>query len=377
MDTTATGEKNMKRFGSLWSQITDFPNLVLASRKAQKSKRFRDNVLLFNYELEENLHTLQKELQDHRYRPGPYKTFYIFEPKKRLISAAPYRDRMVQHALCNIIEPIFDRSLSGSCFANRKGKGTHKALVKFIKLSKKYRFCLKMDVRRYFPSMDHSILKEIIRRKIKCQDTLWLIDLILDSSNPQEDVYFHFPGDDLFMPLERRRGLPIGNLTSQMWANVYLMQLDHEMTRRFGSDRYIRYVDDMVLFSNDREELCDALQTFRDELEKLRLCLHERKTELIETRRGVNFLGFRVFPNRVRIIQENLKRARRRLKKMQIQYANGELGADKIWQSLRSWVAHLEWGDTWRLRERIFASLVFRRRVEGKGAPDAAGRLVV
>lgn len=367
----------MKRFGSLWSQITDFPNLVMASRKAQKSKRFRDNVLCFNYELEENLHTIRKQLIDHNYHPGHYKTFYIFEPKKRLISAAPYRDRVVQHALCNIIEPIFDRSFSDSCFANRKEMGTHKALEKFILLSKTYRYCLKMDVRKYFPSMDHVILKEMIRRKIKCQDTLWLVDLILYSSNPQEEICLHFPGDDLLTPLERRRGLPIGNLTSQMWANVYLMQLDHFMTQKYGGKRYIRYVDDMILFSDDREELYGALQIVRRELEKLRLSLHERKTELIETKRGVNFLGFRVFPDRVRIIQENLKRARRRLKMMQIQYARGELAMDKIMQSIRSWVAHLEWGDTWRLRERIFASLVFRRSGEGKGAPDAAGRLVV
>lgn len=311
------------------------------------------------------------------YQPGAYKTFYIYEPKKRLISAAPYRDRVVQHALCNIIEPIFNLSLSDSCFANRKGMGTHKALMKFVRLSRKYRYCLKMDVRKYFPSMDHSILKQIIRRKIKCNDTLWLIDLILDASNPQEESIQWFPGDDIISPLERRRGLPIGNLTSQMWANVYLMEIDHKLTGKFGAERYIRYVDDFALFSDDREELCEALEVVRRELEIIRLWLHERKTELVETRRGVNFLGFRIFPDRVRVKQENLRRARRRLRKMQQQYSIGIMKMEKIMQSISSWISHLEWGNTWRLREKIFASLVFRRSEEGEGAPDAARRFIL
>ena len=210
----------MKRFGNLYDQIVDFPNLIWAAEQAQRCKRFRDEVLAFNYNLEANLHRLRQELVEKTYRPGEYRTFVIFEPKRRFISAAPYRDRVVHHALCNAIEPIFNATFIDSCYANRLGKGTHKALDHFVKLARQYRYILRADIEKYFPSIDHMILKEKIRRKIKCPETLWLIELILDHSNEQEPTHLYFPGDDLLTPGERRHGLPIGNLTSQLWANV-------------------------------------------------------------------------------------------------------------------------------------------------------------
>jgi len=351
----------MKRYGELFSSVCNFENFLKAARKAQRSKRFRDDVLAFNFRLEENLLRLVQELQAKTYAPGLYKTFVIYEPKRRLISAAPYRDRVVHHAVCNVIEPIFDRTFIHSCYANRHGKGTHKALDHFVALAKRHRYCLRADVEKYFPSMDHAILKDKIRRKIKCWDTLWLIDRILDNSNEQEPVCQYFDGDELLTPCVRRHGLPIGNLTSQLWANVYLNRVDHAMAAAYGGRRYLRYVDDIALFSDDRMELHEAREQLSQALAKARLRLHPIKTEVVEVRHGVNFLGFRVFPDRIRLRQENLRRARRRMHSLADEYRQGRLEWTDVCNSLQSWNAHAAYGDTWRLREQVFNSLVFAR----------------
>ena len=203
----------MKRYGNLWHQVINWQNLYQASRKAQRGKRFRHNVLSFNYNLESELFLLQKELQTKTYQPGKYRTFRIYDPKPRLISAAPYRDRVVHHALCTVIIPIFESSFIFDSYANRLGFGTHRALDRFVKFARNNRYVLQCDISKYFPSIDHQILKEIIRRKLKCRDTLWLIDRIIDNSNLQEPVLHYFPGDDILAPVARRIGLPIGNLT--------------------------------------------------------------------------------------------------------------------------------------------------------------------
>jgi retron-type reverse transcriptase len=194
----------MKRYGNLYPQIIDFDNLYLSARKAQKGKRFRENVLQFNYNLGTELLKIQQELKDKTYQPGSYRTFYLRDIKSRLISAAPYRDRVVHHALCNIIIPIFERTFISDTYANREGYGTHKALMRFTDFARSSRYVLQCDIRKYFPSIDHEILKQLIRRKIKCPDTLWLIDAIIDNSNEQEEVNHYFPGDDLLTPIQRR-----------------------------------------------------------------------------------------------------------------------------------------------------------------------------
>lgn len=236
----------MKRYGNLWHQIIDFENLLEAARKAQRSKRFRPNVLAFNYTLEDQLLRLQHELQTQTYQPGDYRTFRIFEPKPRLISAAPYRDRVVHHALCNIIVPIFEQTFIDDSYANRSGYGTHRALRRFTKFARSHRLILQCDVQKYFPSIDHEILKAVIRRKIKCPETLWLIEQIIDRSNEQDPVLHYFPGDTLLTPNERRKGLPIGNLTSQFFANCYLNGLDHFVKEDLKAKCYLRYVDDFA-----------------------------------------------------------------------------------------------------------------------------------
>jgi retron-type reverse transcriptase len=351
----------MKRYGNLYPQIVDFDNLYLSARKAQKSKRFRPNVLAFNYHLETELLTLQKELINKTYQPGEYRTFHLRDLKTRLISAAPYRDRVVHHALCNIIVPIFERTFISDTYANRVGFGTHKALKKFTLFARSHRYILQCDIRKYFPTIDHQILKEIIRRKIKCKDTLWLIETIIDNSNEQEQIIQYFEGDDLLTPILRRKGLPIGNLSSQIFANVMLSPLDHFIKEKLKAKNYLRYVDDLALFSNNYQFLREARIEIEEYLSQLRLKIHPVKSQLFETKFGASFLGFRVFPHRIRVRNVNLHRGRKRLKRLQKDYAEAKINLKDIKQSLQSWVAHLEHGDTYQLRKQIFSDLVFTR----------------
>lgn len=212
---------------------------------------------------------------------------------------------------------------------------------RFTEFSRSSRYVLQCDLKKYFPSIDHQILKALLRRKLKCPDTLWLVDKIIDSSNEQEAVIEYFPGDDLFTPLQRRRGLPIGNLTSQFSANVYLNSFDHFIKEQLKIKKYIRYVDDFALFADNSEILAAARLALEDYLASLRLKIHPIKSQLFETKQGEIFLGFRILPSQIRVRTENLRRARRRLRQMQVEYVEGKIDLSKITQSLQSWAAHL------------------------------------
>lgn len=347
----------MKRYGNLWEQVIAFDNLLLAAHKAQKGKRFRANVLAFNYNLEQELQQLQADLSNQTYQPGIYRTFQIYEPKPRLISAAPYRDRVVHHAVCNIIVPLFERTFIDDSYANRVGFGTHRALKRFITFARQHRYVLQCDIRKYFPSLDLDILKSLLRRKIKCPETLWLLDTIIDNSNEQGPAIAYFPDDDLLTPLSRRRGLPIGNLTSQFFANVYLNGFDHFVKEQLRASCYLRYVDDFALFSDDQQFLVEARPQIEAYLAALRLKVHPIKSQLFETRCGATFLGFRVLPDRIRVRAENLHRARRRLRQLQSGCQRGSIPQAQLAQSLQSWFAHLDQGNTWQLKQKILTSL--------------------
>jgi retron-type reverse transcriptase len=171
----------VKTYRNLYPQVCDWDNLYLAYRKARKGKRGKPPAATFEYGLEANLIQLQGELVTKTYTPGAYHSFYIHEPKRRLISAAPFRDRVVHHALCNIIEPIFERSFIHDSYANRVGKGTHRALDRAQQFARRFRYVLQCDLRQFFPSIDHAILRDILARKIADNDVLWLIDRILES----------------------------------------------------------------------------------------------------------------------------------------------------------------------------------------------------
>jgi retron-type reverse transcriptase len=351
----------MKRYAGLWTPLTDFGNLYRAAHQAARGKRRRPNVLRFMFHLERQLLRLQHELRVGAYVPGAYHEFSIQEPKPRLISAAPFRDRVVHHALCNQIEPIFERSFIHDSYACRVGKGTHAALDRFSEFARRYPYVLKCDVSRFFPSIDHAILKDLVARKIKDPQVLWLVALIIDHSNPQEPVSHRFPGDDLLTPLERRIGLPIGNQTSQFFANLYLDPLDHFVKEQLGVRGYCRYCDDFVLFSHDKVFLAEARERCQWFLEGLRLQLHPRKSVIYRVDDGARFLGFRVFPSHRRLARENVARMRRRLREMQRAFAQDRLAHSDVRQRIQSWIGHASHGDTWKLRERLFNEVVFTR----------------
>ena len=348
----------MKRFSDLYDKIVTFDNLLLAYYKARKGKRNNDNVAAFEVNLEYKLFQLQEELKNKSYQPGKYKTFKIYDPKERMISAAPFRDRVVHHALCNIIEPLFEGTLIYDTYANRKGKGTHAGIRRCQQFLRQYKYVLKADIRKYFPSIDHQILKEIITRKVKCRPTLDLISLIIDNSNPQEPVPDYFPGDDLFSLNQRRKGLPMGNLTSQFFANLYLSPFDHFVKEKLRIKGYVRYVDDFVLFHDDKKYLHELKRECQRFLaEHLRLMLHPRKSEVFPTRNGVSFLGQRIFYTHRRLRRENVQRFYRRLNCRIEQYHAGTLSPEKLECQLNSWLGHARQADTWRLRRAVVRHL--------------------
>ena len=194
----------------------------MAAHRAEHGKRMQDTIGRFRTDLEAELLQLRRELLTQTYTPGTYRETIITRPKRRMISAAPFRDRVVHHALCNVVMPLFERKMIFDLYSNRAGKGTHAAIRRAQQFCGRFDYVLKCDVRKFFPSMDHAVLKATIRQTIACRDTLWLLDKIVDGSNRQEPVCQVFPGDDLAEAAARRVGLPIGNLTSQWFGGVYL-----------------------------------------------------------------------------------------------------------------------------------------------------------
>lgn len=360
----------MKTHKQLFPQIVSFENLLLAAQKAQKGKRFQDQVVRFNLRLETELLELQRSLKSQCYQPGPYHAFYITDPKPRMISAAPYRDRVVHHAVCNVIAPILENSLIFDTYANRKGKGTHKAILRYQHFARKYAYVLSCDIRKYFPSIDHEILKQLIRKKVACKSTLWLLDTIIDHSNEQEPHVPYFPGDDLFTPYVRRKGLPIGNLTSQLLGNYYLNPLDQYIKHGLRCKGYVRYVDDFVLLDNDKARLHAYRAKVDEFLNAYRLVLHPRKTQVSPTEKGMGFLGHKVFPYHRLLKGENIRRLNKRLKGMYTAYRKGTLSEEAFDLRLQSWCVHAAFSRTYSLQFRIFSD------IEAKGiSPDKAQRV--
>tara|TARA_B100001964_G_scaffold244304_1_gene325226 strand:- start:819 stop:2009 length:1191 start_codon:yes stop_codon:yes gene_type:complete len=351
----------MKRVNGLFHQICSFKNLHSAWKKAQKGKRLKKSVLFFNFNLERELIQLQEELLAKTYKPGKYTEFSIYERKPRKISAAPFRDRVVHHALINIVEPIFEKKFIFDSYACRVGKGTHSGVNRYCSFLIKNKYALKCDIKKYFPSIDREILKEKIRKKIKDKDCLWLFDLIIDSGNSQLPIADYFPGDDLFTPYERRKGIPIGNLTSQFFANVYLNDLDHFVKESLHCRYYIRYVDDFVFLDNDKKKLRHLYAKVIKFLEKDRLKISHEKTIITPVSEGIDLLGYRIFPDYRKVRKDNAFRFMRKLRRFQKMYNEWEVGWDDINPSVQSWIGHATHANTYHLREKIFNSIAFTR----------------
>ena len=339
----------------LFDAIASFAALRSAALRAAKGKRAKPGAAAFLANLETEVLRLERELVSGGYRPGRYKTIEIFDPKHRMVSAAPFRDRVVHHAFCAVCTPLFERGFIADSYANRKGKGTHRAIARYEAFRDRFRHVLRADVYRYFPAIDHKILKRDLRRRLACARTLALADCIIDASNPQEPVLLHFPGDDLFTPLERRRGLPMGNLTSQFFANLYLDCLDHFCKEVLRAKGYVRYVDDFALFHDDAGQLEAWRCRIAVFLEGRRLRLHADKTGIAETREAAEFLGLVLLPGGYRRLPEaNVRRFRNRLRGLRGRWRQGSVARREVECRVQAWMAHAAHAHTWRLRQAIF-----------------------
>lgn len=314
----------MKTYNNLFTQIYDYQNLYRAFLLAQRRKRSKADVLDFESNLESNLWDIQSDLIYKTYRPGKYKTFYVYDPKTRLIMAAPFRDRVVHHALCNIIEPIFERRFIDTSLACRIGKGVDAGVDKVSaylrETQRKYghMYCLKCDVRKYFQSIDKRILRRIVFKKIRCRETRWLINVVLDSTDGE-------------------RGIPVGNLPSQLFANVYLNELDHFVKEQLHAKYYVRYMDDFIILHEDKKYLHALLEVITEYLsERLDLELNN-KTSIFPVRHGIDFLGYRIFIGHKLLRKRYIKRTKRMIKHFEQEYKEGRMRMDYIQQVLASW----------------------------------------
>ena len=340
----------------LFEAATSVRALWDGARRAARGKRSNPGVARVLLDLEGTVLALHRALRAGTWEPGRSVSFAIRDPKPRVIAAAPFADRIVHQALCAAIGPLLDRGLIDDTYACRVGLGTHAALTRATRWARSYRFALHLDVRRYFPSIDHAILLGQLERDLRSPRTLELCARIVRAGalglTPSR---FHFPGDDLFTPLTRGVGLPIGNLTSQHFANRYLSPVDHRAKDRLRVRAYLRYMDDLLLFDDDASRLRDLGFALEEACHKQRLRLHP--WNVVPTRAGVRWLGFRILPTELRLVRSSADRARRRLaQKLALAKADPEAWPGFI-ASLRSTFAHWEHGTTYRLREQTLREL--------------------
>jgi retron-type reverse transcriptase len=362
------GGTRVKTYRNLWPQLCSFENLWLAWRRARRGKSTRVQVIRFEAELEENLLALQAALEDDTYQPGAYTNFWTHEGKRRKISAAPFPDRVVHHALCKVLEPLYERRFIHDSYACRIGKGTHRALDRCTYFARRYPFVLQCDVARFFPSVDHEVLRGILGRALRDERTLGLIDRILRNGLgilDEQALQVWFPGDDLLAPL-RPRGLPIGNLTSQFWANVYLNELDQYVKRELKVDGYVRYADDFLLFGERKAGLWEQRARVIQFLAGLRLSPNHHSFQVFPVRAGIDFLGFRVYPDHRRLLPRTVRLARQRMRRLSRLYSAGEVQAARVSASVLGWVAHASHGDTWGLRRSVLKEFQGKRTAHAR-----------
>ena len=349
----------MKRYRGVWPEVCSFAALHAAFGRARRGKRRVPAVQRFERDLEERLVGLRESLLEDRWRPAPHRRFVVLEPRKRQIAAAPFEDRVVHHALVDAVEPRFDRHFAHDSHACRKGHGTHRAADRFQHFARRHRFVLQVDVRRFFDSVDHGIVLGLLERRIVDPPVVNLFARILAGFRSTSAASY-FPGDDLFTPHERPRGLPVGNLPSQFLANVLLDPVDQWLLHG-ARLRFVRYCDDLAVFCDDKTELRGVFTELTVRLADLRLRPHPKKCRVVPVRTGPSFVGYRIWPDRRRLCRENVRAFRRRLRSWQAAYRRGDVGLEQITPRVRAWIAHARHANTASLREEIFGEAVFRR----------------
>ena len=328
---------------NLYEEIYNLSNLIISWRKARKHKTKKGYIIEFEKNTIRNLLKLHEELKAQTYTPKPLRTFILRDPKTRKISKSAFRDRIIHHDLINLLEPIFDKSFIYDSCANRKGKGTLFALKRFDLFKRKVTnnlkseaFCLKADIRHYFEEVNHEILIKIIRRKISDERIIWLIKQIL--KNAQVSY------------IQSQQGMPLGNLTSQFFANLYLNELDHYVKHKIKAKYYIRYVDDFLILHKSKSQL----EIWKSEIdkflkEKLKLSLHNEKSKIISLSKGINFVGFRNFYYHRLLRKRNIRKMFFIIKK----YKNNKISKEKLLEILQGWEAYAKWANSYKLRRRI------------------------
>jgi len=278
------------------------------------------------------------------YRPGNFFTFEVRDPKRRAICAAPYRDRVVHHAIRDPLEPVFERRSIFDSYACRRGKGTHAAIARAQQFAKRWPFFLKCDVHRFFASVDQAVLRRLLARLFREPELLALLDRIIDHGPPEG---------------EAGRGLPIGNLTSQHFANLYLGELDHHLKESLRVKGYLRYMDDLLLFADDKPSLHRLLAEIRGFLaDPLLLGLNAQATRIALVGEGISFLGFRIYPGTVRLNQRTRRRFRRQVRAIEHAYQAGRIDLRELSERSTSLFAHVAHADSYRLRRQVLAASI-------------------
>lgn len=325
----------MKRAKNLMPRILEPDNLRLAFWKASKGKRYTQEVLDFQKQLEPNLAALQRQITSGLIVVGQYRYFKVYEPKERQICASAFREQVLHHAMMNVCHPYFEQHLVFDSYASRKGKGVHAALARAKRFTKAHRWYLKLDVRKFFDSVHHATLKEQLARQFKDPRVLEIFGKIIDS-------YEASPG----------RGLPIGNLTSQYFANHFLSELDHHIKETLQIKAFVRYMDDMVLWHSDKAVLNHAFHSIREYVE---IQLHGAlKPEILApSKRGLTFLGYRIFPDHVALARQSKQRFIRKFRKLEEKYDSGEWNEATCQRHARPLLAFLGHARTRNFRKSV------------------------
>lgn len=348
----------MKTYKNLYKKLYSFENLILAYKKARKGKTKKNYVIEFEKNLNKNLRNLQQELIKKTYNPKPLKKFVIRDPKTRKIYKSVFRDRIVHHAIINILEPIFEKIFVYDSYASRKNKGQHKALQRFDYFKRKVSnngkkldgiddnnyvcgYVLKADIVHYFDTVDHNILIDIIKGKVKDDNVIWLIEKIFKNYKNKFD----------------KKGMPLGNYTSQFFANVYLNKIDYFVKYKLKAKYYIRYVDDFVILHNKKEVLKQYKEKINEYLTNLELELHPTKSRIIPLHKGIPLLGFRIFYYYKLLRKNNTRQVKKNLEEWSRLYGENQIDYEKLISKLEGWFAHAKHGDTYRLRKIIVKNI--------------------
>ncbi len=353
----------MKRYDNLYPDVCSFEGLYDAYLRARKGKRDRKEVLIYTYDLGDNQIELQDELIGKTYGVGPYRKFFVYRPKKRLIMALPFRDRIVQWSVYRTLNPLLDKRYISHSYACRVDYGTHKAVeqlqywLRYLNRRHGRVYVLKADIAKYFYRVDHDITMRILEGIVKDPDLLWLLETIIRC----EHTKFGLPLDavDFDGELVGGIGMPIGNLTSQMVANLYMNELDQFVKHRLRARYYMRYNDDFLVLHHDKKYLWHIKNEIEEFLyHNLRLKLND-KTCIRTHTQGTDWVGYRVWPTHIKLRKSTVKQMKRWLWHLQGLYAAGEISIDRVNATVQSYMGMLKHCDSYNLRKKLFDELVF------------------